>query len=197
MGVDCVGEFCRCAVGESIVEVFPIGEISIFRTSGFCETAVYNLGASRFVAGRSPDRRRHVAAALRRRKHRLNRCTSREPGWRSPRTLPVLRQRGSQEHCAVLSHSRNGGGLNLKRQVGLDILSDKYSFGQDPAIGYTSVQKIPDRWVATTCGYCSVGCGMFIGVKDERAVAVRGNPSHPANMGKLCPKGLSEHYTLE
>jgi len=87
--------------------------------------------------------------------------------------------------------------LNLKRQVGLDILSDKYSFGQDPAIGYTSVQKIPDRWVATTCGYCSVGCGMFIGVKDERAVAVRGNPSHKANMGKLCPKGLSEHYTLE
>ncbi len=87
--------------------------------------------------------------------------------------------------------------MNLKRQLGLDILSEKYSFGQDPAIGYTSAQKIPDRWVATTCGYCSVGCGMFIGVKDERVVAVRGNPSHPVNAGKLCPKGLSEHYTLE
>ena len=87
--------------------------------------------------------------------------------------------------------------MNLKRQLGLDILSEEYSFGQDPEIGYTSAQKIPDRWVATTCGYCSVGCGMFIGVKEERAVAVRGNPSHPVNMGKLCPKGLSEHYTLE
>jgi assimilatory nitrate reductase catalytic subunit len=38
---------------------------------------------------------------------------------------------------------------------------------------------------------------MFIGVKDGRAVSVRGNPDHPVNKGKLCPKGLSEHYTLE
>src|SRR5713226_3646276 len=64
-------------------------------------------------------------------------------------------------------------------------------------MGHTSEQKIPDRWVSTTCGYCSVGCGMFIGVKDGRAVSVRGNPDHPVNNGKLCPKGLSEHYTLE
>jgi len=38
---------------------------------------------------------------------------------------------------------------------------------------------------------------MFLGVKDGRAVAVRGNPAHPVNSGKLCPKGLAEHYTLE
>lgn len=87
--------------------------------------------------------------------------------------------------------------MSLRRQLGLDILGEKYSYAEDPASGYTSVQKIPDRWVSTTCGYCSVGCGMFIGVKDDRAVAVRGNPAHPVNMGKLCPKGLSEHYTLE
>src|SRR5881394_1685742 len=37
---------------------------------------------------------------------------------------------------------------------------------------------------------------MFIGVKDGRAVSVRGNPTHPVNLGKLCPKGLSEHYTI-
>ncbi len=86
---------------------------------------------------------------------------------------------------------------SFKRQIGLDILADKYSYASDPEHGYTSVQKIPDRWVATTCGYCSVGCGMFVGVKDDRAVAVRGNPNHPVNLGKLCPKGLSEHHTLE
>ena len=62
--------------------------------------------------------------------------------------------------------------------------------------GYVSAQKVPDRWVATTCGYCSVGCGMFIGVKDGRAVSVRGNPDHPVNRGMLCPKGLSEHHTI-
>ena len=37
---------------------------------------------------------------------------------------------------------------------------------------------------------------MFIGVKDGRAVSVRGNPDHPVNNGMLCPKGLSEHDTL-
>ena len=87
--------------------------------------------------------------------------------------------------------------MNFLRQLGLDILSEKYSYGVDPEHGHTSAQKIPDRWIATTCGYCSVGCGMFLGVKDGRAVSVRGNPNHPANLGKLCPKGLSEHYTLE
>jgi anaerobic selenocysteine-containing dehydrogenase len=85
----------------------------------------------------------------------------------------------------------------LKRKFGLDILSEKYSYGWDPTAGYTSTQKIPDQWISTTCGYCSVGCGMFIGVKDGHAVSVRGNPDHPVNLGKLCPKGLSEHYTLQ
>ena len=87
--------------------------------------------------------------------------------------------------------------MNLKRQLGLDILAEKYSYANDPEFGHTSAQKIPDRWVSTTCGYCSVGCGMFVGVKDGRAVSVRGNPLHPVNLGKLCPKGLSEHYTIE
>lgn len=87
--------------------------------------------------------------------------------------------------------------MNLKRQLGLDILSEKYSYALDPDFGYTSAQKIPDHWVSTTCGYCSVGCGMFLGVKDGRAVTVRGNVDHAVNLGKLCPKGLSEHYTLE
>jgi assimilatory nitrate reductase catalytic subunit len=87
--------------------------------------------------------------------------------------------------------------MTLRRKLGLDILSSKYSYAEDPQHGHTSAQKIPDRWVATTCGYCSVGCGMFVGVKDGRAVSVRGNPDHPVNLGKLCPKGLSEQYTLE
>ena len=36
-----------------------------------------------------------------------------------------------------------------------------------------------------------------MGVKEGKAVSVRGNANHPVNLGKLCPKGLSEHYTLE
>jgi anaerobic selenocysteine-containing dehydrogenase len=86
--------------------------------------------------------------------------------------------------------------VSVKTFLGLDISSDRYAYAVDDVMGYTSAVKIPDRWVATTCGYCSVGCGMFIGVKEGRAVSVRGNTDHPVNTGILCPKGLSEHDIL-
>ncbi|MBI4888660.1 MAG: molybdopterin-dependent oxidoreductase [Acidobacteria bacterium] len=86
--------------------------------------------------------------------------------------------------------------MTLKQMLGLDTRADRYRYGLDDVSGYTSAQKIPDRWIPTTCGYCSVGCGMFVGVRDGRAVSVRGNPDHPVNRGMLCPKGLSEHDTI-
>ena len=86
--------------------------------------------------------------------------------------------------------------MNLKQMLGLDTRADRYRYAVDSVSGYVSAQKVPERWVATTCGYCSVGCGMFIGVRGGRAVSVRGNPDHPVNRGMLCPKGLSEHYTI-
>jgi anaerobic selenocysteine-containing dehydrogenase len=87
--------------------------------------------------------------------------------------------------------------MTLKRELGLDILAEKYAYAADPVMGFTSAQKIPERWVATTCGYCSVGCGIMVGVKEGKAVSVRGNPDHPVNHGMLCPKGLSEHQTID
>ena len=84
----------------------------------------------------------------------------------------------------------------LKRMLGLDIAKEKYSYGNDPRFGYTSESRIADTWTRTTCGYCSVGCGMLIGTKNGVPVAARGNPDHPVNRGKLCPKGLSEHHIL-
>jgi assimilatory nitrate reductase catalytic subunit len=86
--------------------------------------------------------------------------------------------------------------MNWKRVVGLDNLAEEYRFARSESTGYTSAQKIPDRWVGTTCGYCSVGCGIEIGVKENRAISSRPLASHPVNRGKLCPKGLSEHYTI-
>jgi assimilatory nitrate reductase catalytic subunit len=86
--------------------------------------------------------------------------------------------------------------MNLRRLIGLDTNQKKYAFASDAMVGHISSQKVADHWVKTTCGYCSVGCGMLVGVKDGRAVTARGNPDHPVNRGKLCPKGLSEHYVL-
>jgi anaerobic selenocysteine-containing dehydrogenase len=87
--------------------------------------------------------------------------------------------------------------MNLLRMLGFDNLRAEYAYARSATTGYTSAKKIPERWVATTCGYCSVGCGIEIGVRDGRAVTVRPLASHPVNRGKLCPKGLSEHYILE
>lgn len=84
----------------------------------------------------------------------------------------------------------------LARKSGLSTSAEDYAYGDDPVLGYTSAAQHADRWVSTTCGYCSVGCGMQIGVRAGKAVSVRGNPEHPVNRGKLCPKGLAEHQTI-
>ena len=80
-----------------------------------------------------------------------------------------------------------------KSFLGIDIKEDKYALVDDPIFGKVAKEKAPDKWVRSTCGYCGVGCGMYIGVKDGEAVYSKGDPLHPVNMGTLCPKGLSEH----
>ncbi len=85
----------------------------------------------------------------------------------------------------------------IKRMLGIDIRREEYAYGYDKEYGYLSAKKIPERWVKTTCGYCSVGCGMVLGVKAGEIVSVHGDPDHPVNAGHLCPKGLSEHLPLK
>src|SRR4051794_11671280 len=112
------------------------------------------------------------------------------------RTLAVLRQRGSQEHSRQL-HKRSARLKTLAQLIGLDNLAADYAYERSAGTGYTSAKRIADNWVHTTCGYCSVGCGIDIGVRDGKAVATRPHAAHPVNRGKLCPKGLSEHHTLD
>ena len=80
-----------------------------------------------------------------------------------------------------------------KSFLGLDIKEEKYALVDDPFFGKVAKAKAPDKWVRSTCGYCGVGCGLYIGVKDGDPVYVKGDPDHPVNRGTLCPKGLSEH----
>jgi assimilatory nitrate reductase catalytic subunit len=51
----------------------------------------------------------------------------------------------------------------------------------------------PAREVATTCCYCGVGCGVIASSSNNTINTVKGDPSHPANHGRLCTKGLSLH----
>lgn len=47
----------------------------------------------------------------------------------------------------------------------------------------------------TTCCYCGVGCGVVATISDNRVTAVKGDPDHPANLGRLCVKGSALHDT--
>jgi anaerobic selenocysteine-containing dehydrogenase len=42
---------------------------------------------------------------------------------------------------------------------------------------------------ATTCRECPAGCGMIVKTREGRALKAEGNPDHPINRGKLCPRG--------
>ncbi|WP_395008852.1 molybdopterin-dependent oxidoreductase, partial [Undibacterium sp.] len=47
------------------------------------------------------------------------------------------------------------------------------------------------------CCYCGVGCGVIIESDGAQVTGVRGDPTHPANFGKLCSKGSSLHLTAQ
>ncbi len=51
----------------------------------------------------------------------------------------------------------------------------------------------------TTCPYCGVGCGVIATVTETGTITVKGDPNHPANLGRLCSKGsaLAETINLD
>ena len=106
-----------------------------------------------------------------------------------PGSFCPARRRGTDE--AAASESRS-----LRAALGVGHGGERYTYEDDERFGPMSASRRPERWVRTTCGYCSVGCGMLLGVRDGKAVAVQGDPDHPVNRGRLCPKGLTEHHTI-
>ena len=50
-------------------------------------------------------------------------------------------------------------------------------------------EKPPAKEVKTICPYCGVGCSIYLGVRDNKIVSVRGDSEGPANKGSLCVKG--------
>lgn len=59
----------------------------------------------------------------------------------------------------------------------------------------TVAEPVP-RAVKTTCPYCGVGCGVLARPDGRGRAAIAGDPSHPANFGRLCSKGSALGETL-
>ena len=72
------------------------------------------------------------------------------------------------------------GGLYKLGLVGLESLASP----EEQAPGPSS-----DRQIHGICRLCASGCGLSARVVDSRVVKLDGNPFHPNNQGKLCPKG--------
>jgi len=85
----------------------------------------------------------------------------------------------------------------LNKFIKNDIKEEKYAYTKDMKFGTIAKDKAPDKWVKSTCGYCGVGCGLYIGVKDGRPVRTKGDPKHFVSKGTLCPKGLTEHEMVD
>jgi assimilatory nitrate reductase catalytic subunit len=51
--------------------------------------------------------------------------------------------------------------------------------------------------VRSTCPYCGVGCGVILTPDGKGGLAVKGDPDHPANFGRLCSKGAALAETVE
>lgn len=56
------------------------------------------------------------------------------------------------------------------------------------ALSYKDAVR-PTTEVKSVCPYCGVGCGLLLGVKNNRIVSVRGDTHNIVNQGRLCVKG--------
>ncbi len=67
-------------------------------------------------------------------------------------------------------------------------------FGRNQKKPITLPEKKVEEWIYTTCGYCSTGCAIEVGVDSEgRGIAARGVADADVNRGKLCIKGIFEY----
>ena len=52
------------------------------------------------------------------------------------------------------------------------------------------------KWEKTPCRFCGVGCGLLVGISNQKAVAVKGDPNSPVNRGLCCVKGYHSVQAL-
>jgi formate dehydrogenase major subunit len=48
----------------------------------------------------------------------------------------------------------------------------------------------------SVCPYCAVGCGQLVFHRNNRLVAIEGDPESPISEGRLCPKGAATYELL-
>ncbi|NYD99692.1 formate dehydrogenase major subunit [Kineosphaera limosa] len=53
-----------------------------------------------------------------------------------------------------------------------------------------------DTVAQSVCPYCAVGCGQKVYAKNNRVIAIEGDPDSPVSRGRLCPKGAASEQLV-
>jgi predicted molibdopterin-dependent oxidoreductase YjgC len=71
-------------------------------------------------------------------------------------------------------------------------------FGRRKKNSIKIANKEIKEWKYATCGYCSTGCSIEVGLnKEGKPVSSRGVGNADVNRGKLCLKGIFEHEIFD
>ncbi len=66
-----------------------------------------------------------------------------------------------------------------------ELLQKPSAFG----LGRLPSRTLPDQKTTMTCGFCSIGCGLDVLLKNDEVVGLVPSKAYPVNMGMACPKG--------
>ena len=81
----------------------------------------------------------------------------------------------------------------LGATVGMGLLRPKSNLGQGSS-DQSSAKGV--KHVTTICEQCVWRCGVIARVEDGVVKRLEGNPNHPNNLGKLCPRGNAGLETM-
>jgi len=84
----------------------------------------------------------------------------------------------------------------VRQAAGPDRLGRGSAVTSRPTERLTARTETADRMVRSICPYCAVGCGQRVYVKDEKVVAIEGDPDSPVSRGRLCPKGAASEQLV-
>lgn len=103
---------------------------------------------------------------------------------------PVINNVSRREFLQGLIGASAAAGVALGLS-GCAHVEDPFTIVKPSVPGAEKWTRGEEKWVASTCAQCPVGCGLRVRVVEGRVVKIEGNNASPINRGGLGPKGQS------
>lgn len=95
-----------------------------------------------------------------------------------------------REFMKLLAVAAGGSALAFAPEAGEKAFQEVW--GED----WVEMPRGVEKWVTSTCRQCPGGCGIRVRLMGHRPTKIEGNPLHPVNRGRLCPKGQAGLLSL-